>query len=146
MEELTVLSAAFQHEGNIPPLYTCDGENINPPLEIHGIPEETQSLVLIVDDPDAPGGTFDHWVVWNIPPANAIGQDGSPGLEGLNSLNKRGWTGPCPPDGVHRYYFKVYALDTLLDLPAESRKADVEKAMEERIVARGELMGRYERQ
>lgn len=145
MQTLAILSTAFDHEGDIPSRYTCDGDDVNPPLEIQDLPAATQSLVLIVDDPDAPGGTFDHWVVWNIPPHGSIGEDASPGQDGLNSLGENGYTGPCPPDGTHRYFFKVYALDTLLDLPGSARKADVESAMQNHILAFGELMGRYRR-
>lgn len=145
MTELMVTSPAFKNEGFIPRKYTCDGEDLNPPLQIEGLPEGTQSLVLIVDDPDAPMGTWDHWVVWNIPPIKRIEENSVPGIEGLNSFRRRSYGGPCPPSGTHRYFFKVYALDTKLSLGPDSRKRDVEKAMAGYTLARGEIMGLYKR-
>jgi len=145
MEELTITSPAFENKKLIPPKYTCDGEDVNPALLIKGIPEETKSLVLIVDDPDAPMGTWDHWIVWNIPPTNKIEENSVPGTEGLNDFRRRSYGGPCPPSGTHRYYFKVYALDTKLNLGSNSRKKDVEKAMKGHILAQGELVGLYSR-
>ena len=109
------------------------------------MPEETRSLALIVDDPDAPGGTFVHWVVWNIPPKNKIEEDSIPGRQGTNSFNKKDYGGPCPPSGMHRYFFKVYALDTKLDQPEGAGKQDVEKAMAGHVLAYGELIGLYSR-
>jgi len=143
--ELMVTSPAFKNEGFIPRKYTCDGEDLNPPLQIEGLPEGTQSLVLIVDDPDAPMGTWDHWVVWNIPPIKRIEENSVPGIEGLNSFRRRSYGGPCPPSGTHRYFFNVYALDTKLSLGPDSRKRDVEKAMAGYTLARGEIMGLYKR-
>ena len=145
MTELMVTSPAFKNEGFIPRKYTCDGEDLNPPLQIEGLPEGTQSLVLIVDDPDAPMGTWDHWVVWNIPPTKRIEENSVPGIEGLNSFRRRSYGGPCPPSGTHRYFFNVYALDTKLSLGPDSRKRDVEKAMAGYTLARGEIMGLYKR-
>lgn len=145
MDELQITSPAFEVNGEIPTKYTCDGADINPPLHIEGIPKETQSLVLIMDDPDAPGGTWDHWIVWNIPPVDTIEEDSVPGTEGLNDFRRQAYGGPCPPSGTHRYFFKVYALDTTLDLPPTATKADVEQAMEGHILAQGELIGRYSR-
>jgi Raf kinase inhibitor-like YbhB/YbcL family protein len=109
MKELIVTSPAFEANQSIPEKYSCDYEDINPPLSIEGIPEGTRSLALIVDDPDAPSGTFDHWVVWNIPPSqNKIGEDTAPGREGKNSLGQNSFTGPCPPPGKpHHYNFKA---------------------------------------
>ena len=130
---------------HIPSKYTCDGYNVNPPLNIRGILEGTKSLVLIVDDPDAPIGTWVHWVVWNIPPKGEIGEDSVPGTEGLNDFRKHSYGGPCPPSGTHRYFFKVYALDTKLDLKRNSRKRDVERAMKGHILAQGQLVGLYSR-
>ena len=144
MKQLVVTSV-FEHNTAIPKKYACDGENINPPLHIEGIPEKTQSLVLIVDDPDAPVGIWDHWIVWNIPPTSAIAEDSVPGVEGLNSWEKKPYGGPCPPSGTHRYFFKVYAVDTMLDLGANAVKSDVEKAMKSHILAQGELIGLYSR-
>jgi Raf kinase inhibitor-like YbhB/YbcL family protein len=146
MKELTVKSPAFQPNSAIPKKYSCDGEGINPPLTIEGLPKEAKSLALIMDDPDAPGGTFDHWVVWNIAPSTIkIGERSVPGTEGLNGMRKPGYTGPCPPSGTHRYFFKVYALDTQLSLGAKSTKRDLEKAMQGHILAKGELIGLYHR-
>jgi len=145
MKELTISSPAFKNNGFIPPKYTCDGNDVNPPLNIEGVPKETQSLALIVDDPDAPMGTWDHWVVWNIPPAEKIMENSVPGTEGLNDFRRRSYGGPCPPSGTHRYFFKVYALDTRLDLSPSSRKKDVERAMKGHVIAEGELVGLYRR-
>lgn len=145
MKTLTITSSAFLHNGNIPKKYTCDGDDVSPPLMIEDIPTGTKSLVLIVDDPDAPIGTFVHWIVWNIPVTETIGEDSVPGVNGVNDFDKRGYGGPCPPSGIHRYFFKVYALDTELNLNTNSRKTDVEKAMKGHILAKGELVGVYKR-
>ena len=145
MKELAVTSPAFENRGIIPTKYTCDGDDVNPPLNVEGIPEGAQSLVLIVDDPDAPMGTWDHWIVWNIPPAGKIEENSVPGIEGLNDFRRRSYGGPCPPSGTHRYFFKVYALDTKLDLDPSSRKEDVERAMNGHVLARGEIVGLYSR-
>jgi hypothetical protein len=145
MKELTVKSPAFENNKLIPSKYTCDGDNVNPPLTIEGVPNETKSLVLIVDDPDCPTGTWDHWIVWNIPPTNKIEENTIPGTEGINTARKHSYGGPCPPWGTHRYFFKVYALDTKLSLNSNSNKKDVEKAMQGHILAKGELIGLYHR-
>jgi Raf kinase inhibitor-like YbhB/YbcL family protein len=146
MKELAVKSPAFQPNSSIPKKYSCDGEGTNPALTIEGVPKETKSLALVVDDPDAPGGTFDHWVVWNIPPSiSKICERSVPGTEGLNGMRKPGYTGPCPPSGTHRYFFKVYALDTELSLGPKSTKRDLEKVIQGHILAKGELIGLYHR-
>jgi Raf kinase inhibitor-like YbhB/YbcL family protein len=146
MKELTVKSPAFQPNNQIPKKYSCDGEDKNPPLTIDGVPKESKSLALIVDDPDAPHGTFDHWVVWDIPPSTTtIAEHSIPGTEGLNGARQKGFMGPCPPSGTHRYFFKVYALDTELKLGAKTTKRELEKAMENHILAKGELIGLYKR-
>jgi Raf kinase inhibitor-like YbhB/YbcL family protein len=145
MKELSVSSPAFENNKLIPSKYTCDGDNVNPPLTIEGVPDGTKSLVLIVDDPDAPMGTWDHWIVWNIPPTSKIEENTVPGTEGVNDSRKHSYGGPCPPSGTHRYFFKVYALDTKLDLNPNSRKKDVEKAMQGHMLAKGELIGLYRR-
>jgi Raf kinase inhibitor-like YbhB/YbcL family protein len=146
MSQLTVKSSVFEANNLIPKKYSCDGENVNPPLTIEGLPKETKSVVLIMDDPDAPMGTFDHWVVWNIPASTIqIAENTAPGTEGLNGAKKHGYTGPCPPSGTHRYFFKVYAIDSKFDLPTNSTKHDVEKAMLNRILAKGELVGLFKR-
>lgn len=150
---MKITSAAFQHNGNMPSKYTCDGENINPPLSINDVPTAAKSLVLIVDDPDAPMGIWVHWTVWNIDPAtteiaeNSVpkGIDGS-AVEGTTSFGERGYGGPCPPSGTHRYFFKLYALDTLLDLPSSAKAGDIEKAASGHILDKAELMGLYKRQ
>jgi len=142
-QTLTVRSIEFSQDGHIPKKYSCDGENINPPLEISNIPEEAQTLALIVEDPDAPRGTFYHWLVWNIPPNESIAEGYVPGISGKNSFGKTGYGGPCPPSGEHRYFFKFYALDTELDLQADADKDILEQAMHGHIIAQGELMGKY---
>lgn len=145
MMRLHVSSPAFQNGGIIPKKYTADGEDINPPLEIQGIPKEAKSLVLIVDDPDAPRGTWVHWIVWNIPVVELIRENNIPGVQGVNDFMQHNYGGPSPPSGTHRYFFKVYALDKKLDLPPTSRKRDLEAAMHGHILAMGELVGLYTR-
>lgn len=144
IETLTVNSAAFAQGGNIPRKYACDGEGFNPPLEIDNIPEDTKSLVLIMDDPDAPSGLFTHWLEWNIPPGTSIAESSNPGISGAGTSGKTGYHPPCPPNGRHRYYFRFYALDTALDIPAGSDRATLENAMQDHIIAQGELMGYYD--
>jgi len=144
-KQLKVSSIEFQNEEMIPLKYTCDGRNINPPLDIEHIPEEAKCLALIVDDPDAPIGTWVHWVVWNIPVTHHIKKNEVHGTEGINDFQQHHYAGPCPPSGTHRYFFKVYALDALLDLPANTKKLKLEKAMSEHIIAFGELIGLYNR-
>ena len=146
MKDLTVKSPAFESGKPIPRKYSCDGQDINPPLTIEGIPKEAKTLVLAIDDPDAPSGIFDHWIVWNIPAStNKIAENAVPGIEGLNSARQMGYMGPCPPSGTHRYFFKVYAVDTELSLGVGSKKKDVEKAIQGHILAKGELIGLYSR-
>jgi len=146
---MQIRSSAFKHNAAIPSKYTCDGGNTSPPLTVSDVPPEAQSLVLIVDDPDAPAGTWVHWTVWNIDPSvNGIPERSVPtgGVEGVTSFGSAGYGGPCPPSGTHRYFFKLYALKTQLDLPADAEKADIESAMQEYILAQAELIGLYERQ
>jgi len=142
---LTVKSPVFEERGLIPALYTCDGLNINPPLVIGDIPHETQSLALIVDDPDAPHGTFVHWIMWNIPPTALIDENSAPGREGKNGLMKNRYFGPCPQSGAHHYHFKVYALDAMLDLRDNTGKGELLRAMDGHVLAEGELTGIYQR-
>lgn len=147
--------SAFAHNGKIPSKYTCDGANINPPLTIEDVPAGAESLVLLMDDPDIPDFVkqkygilvWDHWTIFNIPPTTTeIAEGQTPaGVQGKNTGGKNAYGGPCPPDREHRYFFKLYALDTTLNLPAGASKAEVEKAMEGHIVAEAELVGRYER-
>lgn len=142
---LLISSPAFLHEETIPSVYTCDGEGINPPLQIDRMPEETKTLAIIMEDPDAPKGTFDHWLVWNIPPINEIKENSIPGISGMNGGGKTGYYAPCPPSGSHRYYFYVFALDAVLDLKAGIDKKILEQVMQPHILAKGSLMGRYHR-
>jgi Raf kinase inhibitor-like YbhB/YbcL family protein len=146
MPDLIVKSSAFENNKLIPSKYSCDGEEISPPITVEGIPPQTKTVALILDDPDAPRGTFDHWIVWNIPPTGKIAENSVPGTQGLNSAGQQTYIGMCPPSGTHRYFFKVYALDTKLDLKANStKKKDLEKAMQGHILAKGELIGLYAR-
>ncbi len=142
---LDVTSTAFEEGGYIPTKYTCEGEDINPPLRIQQIPHGTQTLGIIVEDPDAPKGVYDHWVLWNIERTELIGENTLPGISGRNSSGKTGYMGPCPPSGSHRYFFNVFALDVMLDLEAGSQKQQLEEAMEGHIIARGSLMGYYQK-
>lgn len=143
---LQISSPAFEVNQSIPSNYTCEGKDINPPLEISGIPEKARSLALIVDDPDAPVKTWVHWLVWNIPITHHIKENSVPGEQGMNDFKRTAWGGPCPPTGTHRYFFKVYALDTLLKLSSRTTKKELEQAMGEHILAFGELVGVYKRQ
>lgn len=140
---LEVSSPSFKNGGYIPITYTCEGKNINPSIEVKNIPSGTLSLALIVDDPDAPGGTFDHWLMWNIDPGKVIKENSSPGIEGKNGKNEKGYIGPCPPTGTHHYHFKVYALDTKLGLKSGSSKTELKDAMKNHILGQGELIGLY---
>jgi len=144
---MNISSTAFKDGGSIPSKYTCDGANTSPPLAFDAVPAGAKSLALVVDDPDAPGGTFDHWVVWNIPAnTRAIAEGQSPqGVSGKNGFGKNGYGGPCPPSGEHRYQFKLYALDTTLNLPPSASKADLENAMNGHTLAQVKMMGRYKR-
>ncbi len=144
--QITVRSSAFASGGNIPAQFTCKGANTNPPLEFQGIPKGTKSLALIVDDPDAPGGLFTHWVIWNIDPAaTQIAETILPrgAIEGANDFGHRGYAGPCPPSGTHRYFFRLFALDQTLDLNAGAKRSALEHAMKGHTVGQGELMGRF---
>jgi Raf kinase inhibitor-like YbhB/YbcL family protein len=142
-KQLNISSTAFKADEMIPSKYTCDGININPPLDIKRVPEKAKCLSLIVDEPDAPIGTWVHWVVWNIPVTHHIKENEVHGPEGINDFQQHHYGGPCPPSGIHRYFFKVYALDVLLDLPANTKKLQLEKAMSDHILAFGELIGLY---
>jgi hypothetical protein len=142
---LAFTSPAFSHGGDIPSQFTCKGEDINPRLEIHGTPSAAKSLVLIIDDPDAPGGLFTHWIVWNIAPSTTgIAQKSVPngGVEGTNDFGKKGYGGPCPPSGTHRYVFHIFALDQKLDLHGGARRGALDKAMGGHVIARDEFTGR----
>jgi Raf kinase inhibitor-like YbhB/YbcL family protein len=148
MATLTLASPAFKYGEFIPAKFTCDGPDINPALMISDVPSEAKSLALIMDDPDAPGGMWVHWVVWNIDPKTREIKENSvpPGAkQGTNDFRKTPYGGPCPPPGTHRYFFKIYALDTTLNLGPGTTKTALEKAMKGHIIAQGELMGRYKR-
>lgn len=154
---LTLTSPSFSHNGMIPTQHTCDGQDISPALSWSGVPDHTKSLVLIVDDPDAPDPaapkmTWVHWVLHNIPPRaseipeNAAANELPPGtLQGMNDWKRTGYGGPCPPIGVHRYFHKLYALDIVLPDLKHPTKAELEKAMKGHIITQTELVGRYQR-
>lgn len=151
--DLTIKSSAF-HEGDmIPQKYSCDGADISPPVAWEGTPANAKSLALISDDPDAPMGTWVHWVIYNIPPSvKGLPENVPPtktlengAQQGTNDFRKIGYGGPCPPRGIHRYYFKLYALDKVLEGGPGMTKAQLLKAMEGHILAQGQLMGRYKR-
>lgn len=142
---LIISSAAFQNEKVIPAKYTCEGDDINPPLDIKEIPEQVKSLALIIDDPDAPRGTWLHWLVWNIPVTHHIQENKVPGIEGMNDFRKSSYGGPCPPSGTHRYFFRVYGLDDVINLKRGATRKELELAMQGHIVAYGELMGLYKK-
>lgn len=143
--QIKVSSPAFQPGGMIPDQFTCKGANVNPRLQFHGVPKEAKSLVLIVDDPDAPGGVFTHWLAWNIDPGTTqISEKSAPAgaIEGTNDFGQRGYGGPCPPSGTHRYYFRVFALDQKLDLKSGSKRPALDRALQDHLLAHGELMAR----
>ncbi|RKY25413.1 MAG: YbhB/YbcL family Raf kinase inhibitor-like protein [Planctomycetota bacterium] len=152
--EIKIISSAFEDGGMIPAKYTCDGEDISPPLRWDVVPEGTQSIALICDDPDAPVGTFVHWVLFNLPADTKELAENFPADEnlpngagqGITDFGRVGYGGPCPPSGTHRYFFKIYALDTKIDLPSRADKARLLKAMEGHIISRGQLIGKYKRQ
>lgn len=151
--DIKVTSTAFEEGGMIPSKYTCDGEDISPPLSWSGVPEGTKSIALISDDPDAPMGTWVHWVAFNLPPeTRELIEDISHGemlevggKQGKTDFGKVGYGGPCPPSGTHRYYFKIYALDSMINSEAGITKADLLEAMKGHILAQGQLMGKYKR-
>jgi Raf kinase inhibitor-like YbhB/YbcL family protein len=151
--EIKVTSSAFAEGGLIPPKYTCDGSDISPPLQWASVPEGTKSIALISDDPDAPVGTWVHWVLFNLPAEARELEENIPpdetlpngAKQGTSDFGRIGYGGPCPPSGTHRYLFKIYALDTKLDLAAGARKRQLLKAMEEHILGQGQLMGKYKR-
>ena len=148
MSTLRISSTAFTHNGRIPSKYTCDGADVNPPLIMENVPNGANSLALIVDDPDAPAGTWVHWVVWNIRPStkeireNSVPEGAS---QGITDFRRQKYGGPCPPSGTHRYFFKLYALDAMLTLGANAGKPAVERAMQGHILAQTELIGLYSR-
>lgn len=142
---LTVQSSAFADNNYIPARYTCEGLNHNPSLFINNIPANAQSLALIMDDTDSPNGPFVHWVMWNIPVEEKIAENSAPGIQGQNSRKENKYTGPCPPNGIHSYHFRIYALDNKINLPESGNKEDLLKAMEGHILTSGELVGLYKK-
>ena len=144
---MKITSSAFREGESIPSKFTCDGGDTSPPLQIGDVPSGAKTLALIADDPDAPGGLFTHWLVWNIPPQTSSIAEGSAvnGVQGTNDFGKSGYRGPCPPPGVHRYVFKIFALDRELDLRSGAKRSQLDAAMKGHVVAQGELMGRYSR-
>ncbi|MDD5454699.1 MAG: YbhB/YbcL family Raf kinase inhibitor-like protein [Candidatus Ratteibacteria bacterium] len=142
---MKITSPEFQNNQLMPAKFTCDGENINPALNIAGIPDGTKSLALIMDDPDAVSGTFVHWVVFNISVTSKIAENSVPGKQGNNSVGMKKYQSPCPPSGTHRYFFKVYALDTILNLNEGITKARLEQEMAGHILDKAELIGLYKR-
>lgn len=152
---MNISSSAFENNTKIPTKYTCDGENINPPLSILDVPQDAKSLVLIVDDPDAPSkiasnaaGAWVHWTVFNIDPTiSEVPENSVPkaGLEGMTDFGSTGYGGPCPPSGIHRYVFKLYALDIAFDLSSVVDKKTIEEKMQGRVLEKAELIGLYER-
>ncbi len=151
--EIKLTSSAFEDGGMIPSKYTCDGDDVSPPLNWDNVPEEVRSIALICDDPDAPMGTWVHWVLFNLPagarelsenvPADNTLADGA--RQGLTDFGRVGYGGPCPPGGTHRYFFKIYALDVQVELASTARKQDLLGAMEGHILAQGQLVGKYKR-
>jgi Raf kinase inhibitor-like YbhB/YbcL family protein len=151
--EIKVTSVAFQQGQPIPRQYTCAGINISPPLEWSGVPKTAKTIAIVADDPDAPGGDWVHWVLYNVPAENIGFVENVPvsetlkagGFQGKNDFGKIGYGGPCPPSGTHRYFFKLYAVDAELPLKAGATRAELEKALEGHVVAQAQLMGTYSR-
>jgi len=142
---IRISSPAFKDGAIMPSRFSCEGENINPPLLVKNLPPETKSLALIMEDPDAPKGTFDHWVIWNIKPTQLIEENTAPGIQGLNSRGTNQYIGPCPPYGTHRYRFILFALDSRIELDKNSGKAALKVAMEGHLIGQGEITGLYKK-
>jgi Raf kinase inhibitor-like YbhB/YbcL family protein len=148
MADFSLESSAFEHAQPIPSRYTCDGEDLSPPLRWANVPGEARSLALLVDDPDAPSGVFKHWVAWGLAPdAGGLGEGEAAPSEGRNDFGAGGYRGPCPPPGHgrHRYVFRLYALDRDLELGSGAGKAELEQAIEGHVLTTAELVGTYER-
>jgi Raf kinase inhibitor-like YbhB/YbcL family protein len=146
MARLSLSSPAFADRGTIPEIYSCKGKDINPPLVIDGVPENSKSLALTVDDPDAPNGLWVHWLVWNINPhTHEIPEDSVPreAVLGKNDWHRNSYGGPCPPSGKHRYQFTLYALDASIDLAGTATKQDLEEAMEGHVIDKAQLIGTF---
>lgn len=143
---LRISSPDFANGAAIPARFTCGGENVSPTLAIAGVPPAARSLVLIVDDPDAPSGVFTHWVVWNIPPQTKVlpsGKTAGNAIEGTNDFGKGGYSGPCPPSGTHRYFFRLSALDISLNVPPGAARGDIDTAIKGHVIGAAAWMGRY---
>ncbi len=148
-----LVSPSFKDGDMMDSRFTCDGDNVSPTLRWAEVPEGTISLAFLCDDPDAPGGTFNHWILYNVPPIPAELREGVPALktlpnnvyQGVNSFGSMGYGGPCPPSGTHRYIFTVFALSKLLDLDPGASKRQVENAIQNRILGKAQLMGKYSR-
>jgi Raf kinase inhibitor-like YbhB/YbcL family protein len=150
---LQLTSRAFKEGEMIPAHYTADGEDVSPPLAWSNVPAEAKSFAILCDDPDAPGGSFCHWIIYNIPPGMVQFPEAFPSFnslpngtkQGTNDFGSIGYRGPAPPSGVHRYYFKLYALSAVLDLEPGAKKAQLESRIQRRIVGEAQLMGKYQR-
>lgn len=151
---MQITSSAFQNNERIPAKFTCDGVDTSPQLSISDVPENAKSLAIVMDDPDAPGGIWVHWMIWNINSATKeIPEGGKIGMEGITSFGRVGYGGPCPPfnpdrsvgAGTHRYFFKLYALDTMLDLPTSAKAEDLDRAMVGHILDNAQIIGLYSR-
>ncbi|MEK7546873.1 MAG: YbhB/YbcL family Raf kinase inhibitor-like protein [Patescibacteria group bacterium] len=144
--KMNISSPEFKNNESIPAKFTCQGENINPRLEIGEVPPDAKSLAIIMDDPDATIGNFTHWLIWNIDlKTPAINENSAPGTQGNNGRGNPGYTGPCPPSGTHRYFFKLYALDSMLDLATGADKAQLESEIAKHELARAEFIGTYKK-
>lgn len=143
---MKISSPEFENNQFIPKKFTCQGKDINPTLIIEDVPEEAISLALIVDDPDAPMGMWVHWVVFDIPVVNRIEENSIPGKQGFNDFGRKDYGGPCPPSGTHRYFFKIYALDAMLNLQEGVSKKELERVMEAHILDKAELIGLYKKE
>ena len=142
---MKITSPEFENSQFIPAKFTCQGKNVNPGLIIEGIPETAKSLALIVDDPDAPSGDFVHWVLYDIPVTSRIDENTIPGKQGLNSLGRLGYVSPCPPTGTHRYFFKIYALDKMLNYDKGLSKSELENEISAHLLDKAELIGLYQK-
>ncbi len=143
---MEINTPAFKSNTRMPTKFTCQGENVSPGIEIFGTPEEAKSLVLIVDDPDTPRGLWNHWAVYNISPDTQIINEGSvPGIECITSSQEKNWSGPCPPSGTHRYIFKIYALDTTLNLNKDSTYTDLRARIQDHIIDQAQTIGIYKK-
>ena len=149
IDEFKISSPVFKNGGEIPQKYTCDGENVNPPLQFENVPAKAKSLALVFDDMDAPRGSYVHWILWNIDPnIKEIKENSVPegAVEGMNDFKRHHYGGPCPPRRAHKYVFKIYALDSPLHLNPNSMKTDFEKTMEGHVIAQAQRMGVYKRE